>query len=75
MKNLVLHDDGNGAVIVRAFQKKDREKLESFVRFLSEEEKQEVWQFIQLRMSQHSSIRVIESVLEVNSCDDEVQML
>ena len=38
------------AVIVRAFQNKDREKLESLVRFLTEEEK-EVWQFIQLRIA------------------------
>ena len=28
LKNLVLHDDGNGAVIVRAFQNKDRETFD-----------------------------------------------
>ena len=75
LKNLVLHDDGNGAAIVRAFQNKDRETFEILARFLTEEEKQENWQFIQLRMAPHKSIRVIESVPGDDSSDDEVQLL
>ena len=75
LKNLVLHDDGNGAVIVRAFQNKDRETFDILTQFLTEEEKQEIRRFIQLRMAPHISIRVIESVPGDDSSDDEVQFL
>ena len=75
LKNLVLHDDGNGAAIVRAFQNKDRETFEILAQFLTEEEKQEIRRFIQLRMAPHISIRVIESVPGDDSSDDEVQFL
>ena len=56
VKELLLHDDGNGAVIVRAVQSEERDKVAILIRFLSEEDKQGVLQFLQLRRASKTKL-------------------